>query len=66
MQNRPESSLNLCMIVRAQLKASSFTSPTPNQHPLFSWPLCSHSTFFYLKKNNKKKNPSNSFTVLYG
>ena len=55
MQNRPESSLNLCMIVKAQLKASSFTSPysQPESFVLMASVFSLH--FFLFNKQHQQQ-----------
>lgn len=53
MQNGPESSLNLFMIVKVQLKASSFTSPYSQPESFVL--MASVSSWHFKKKNQKKK-----------
>ena len=63
MQNRPESSLNLCMIVKAQLKASSFTSPysQPESFVLMASVFSLH--FFLFKKQQQQQQQKTLVTV---
>ena len=61
MQNGPESSLNLFMIVKVQLKASSFTSPYSQPE---SFVLMASVSSWHFKKKTKQKTKNKTLVTV--